>query len=172
MKRRDTLKILMSASAGLVALPSWANAWSAHSMGSRTTLFSTEEQTILASIVDTIIPAGNSIGALQVGVDKFLQKLIDDCYEKEIQENVKLQLAKLEEAANKQYSKSFSNCDSTQRQELLVKFSTSEDKAENDFFKLMKSETIRGFSTSKEVMVNYLKYQQVPGHFYGCVDIK
>jgi hypothetical protein len=172
MKRRDTLKILMSASVGLVALPSWANAWSAHNLGLHTTLFSAEEQTTLASIVDTIIPAGNSVGALQVGVDKFLEKLIDNCYEKDIQENVKLQLIKLEAAANTQHSRPFANCDSVQREALLIKFSTSEDKPENDFFKLMKSETIRGFTTSKEVMVNYLKYQQVPGHFHGCVDIK
>ena len=38
---------------------------------------------------DTIIPAGDSIGALSVGVDKFLQKLIDKCYDSKVQENVK-----------------------------------------------------------------------------------
>jgi hypothetical protein len=61
--------------------------------------FSVAEQKILASITDTIIPAGNSIGALSVGVDKFLQKLIDDCYEKNAQDNVKTQLKSLEDTA-------------------------------------------------------------------------
>jgi hypothetical protein len=172
MKRRDSLRILISTSAGFIALPSWARAWSANDVNTFRTSFLLEEQTALAAVVDTIIPASNAIGALSVGVDKFMLKLIDDCYEKEIQQKVKLQLAKLDTAANNQYVKSFSTCDQQQREEMLLKFSTSEDKAENDFFKLMKSETIRGFSTSKEVMVNYLKYQQVPGHFYGCVDIK
>jgi len=36
----------------------------------------------------------------------------------------------------------------------------------------MKSETIRGFNTSKEVMVGYHKFKLAPGHFYGCVDVK
>ena len=59
----------------------------------------------------------------------------------------------------------------TQRQELLLKFSVSEKKSEKDFFDLVKSETIRGFSTSKEVMLGYLDYKVVPGHYYGCVDV-
>jgi hypothetical protein len=172
MKRRDSLRLLISTSAGLIALPSWAHAWRASDISAFRTSFLLEEQTMLTSVVDTIIPPSNSIGALTVGVDKFLQKLLDVCYEKEIQENVKLQLAKLDTAANSEYQKPFPSCDQLQRQELLLKFSASEDKGEIDFFKLMKSETIRGFNTSKEVMVNYLKYQQVPGHFYGCVDIK
>jgi hypothetical protein len=36
----------------------------------------------------------------------------------------------------------------------------------------MKSETIRGFNTSQEVMQDYLHYQVAPGHYYGCIDIK
>ena len=35
----------------------------------------------------------------------------------------------------------------------------------------MKSETIRGFNTSREVMLQYLNYKIVPGHYYGCVDV-
>jgi len=34
---------------------------------------------------------------LSVGVDKYLEKLIDNCYEKDVQDNVKTQLAILGE---------------------------------------------------------------------------
>jgi hypothetical protein len=55
---------------------------------------------------------------------------------------------------------------------MLLTLSSSADKNEKDFFDLMKSETIRGFNTSKEVLVNYQKFKLVPGHYNGCVDVK
>jgi hypothetical protein len=172
MNRRDSLKKLVVASSTLLTLPSWANGWRTADVITHPTSFSIQGQELLASVADTIIPAGNSIGALSVGVDKFLQKLIDNCYEKDVQGNVKTQLDALESSAQRLHGKSFPLCDQLQREQLLLKLSTSEIKEEQDFFKLMKSETIRGFNTSREVMVNYLHYKQVPGHYYGCVDVK
>jgi len=161
----------MAASGGLIALPSWAEGWTRGEILTTGSSFTIAEQDLLASVADTIIPPGNSIGALTVGVDKFLQKLFDACYDKDVQENIKGQLQKLNASAQQVHAKPYSDCDQTQRQELLLKFSTSTDKSEKDFFDLLKSETIRGFNTSKEVMLGYLKYKVVPGHYYGCVDV-
>jgi hypothetical protein len=172
MNRRETLKSLLLTSSGLIALPSWASEWNAKDFTTYQSSFAVVEQQTLSSITDTIIPAGDSIGAQSVGVDKFLQKLIDNCYTEEVQANVKEQLAGLEKSAQAKYGKSFSTCDQSQREDLLLKLSTSENKNEKDFFNLIKSETIRGFNTSKEVMVKYLKYKVAPGHYYGCVDVK
>jgi hypothetical protein len=171
MKRRDSIKILMASTAGLIALPSWAEGWSASTL-KHSTKFFTEEQSLLASVTETIIPAGNGPGAQTVGVDKFLVKLFENCYDTTVQENIKTQLAKLDTSAQVAHQQSFTTLNQSQREELLLKFSNAENEAEREFFKLIKSETIRGYNTSKEVMVTYLKYQQVPGHYYGCVDIK
>ena len=54
---------------------------------------------------------------------------------------------------------------------MLLKLSASGIKEQEDFFELVKSETIRGFRTSREVMINYLQFKQVPGHYYGCADV-
>ena len=35
----------------------------------------------------------------------------------------------------------------------------------------MKSETIRGFNTSQQVMEKYLHYKVAPGHYHGCVNV-
>jgi len=172
MDRRKAIKNLAIVSGGLITLPQWMVSCGISDTTVHQTSFSTAEQKILANITDTIIPAGNSIGALSVGVDKFLQKLIDDCYEKEVQDNVKAQLNRLEESAKAIHKKSFTDCAQTQREELLLKFSTSEIKAEKDFFDLMKSETIRGFNTSQKVMTEYLGYKVAPGHYNGCADVK
>ena len=161
----------MAASGSLIALPSWAEGWRASAIVNDPTSFSFEAQETLAAVADTIIPTGNSIGALSVGVDKFLQKLIDHCYEKEVQENVKAQLEVLEASAKNLFGKSFKDCDQLQREEMLLNLSSSENISEQEFFKLIKSETIRGFRTSREVMVTYLHFKQVPGHYHGCVDV-
>ena len=171
MNRRDSLKTLMAASGALISLPAWAEGWSQDKLIIPHSSFTFTEQDLLASVADTIIPAGNSIGALSVGVDKFLQKLFQDCYDQDVQANIKNQLQKLDNNSQSKYTKTFSACDQQQRQELLLTFSASGDKSEKDFFDLVKSETIRGFNTSKEVMLDYLKYKVVPGHYYGCVDV-
>jgi hypothetical protein len=172
MDRRKVLKNIAIVSGGLITLPQWMVSCGVSDTTVHQTSFSSAEQKILASITDTIIPAGNSIGALSVGVDKFLQKLIDDCYEKDVQDNIKTQIKALETSAQSIHKKLFADCIQSQREGLLLKLSASEVKEEKDFFNLMKSETIRGFNTSQKVMTEYLNYKVAPGHYYGCVDIK
>ncbi len=121
---------------------------------------------MLASVVDTIIPAGGGrLGALALGVGQFMEKLINDCYEKPVQDNVRKQLSALGRAG-------FIGREQQQRQEMLLKLAGSTDKDEKDFFTLMKTETIRGFNTSEKVMVDYLHYKVAPGHYYGCAAVK
>lgn len=172
MDRRIAIKNLAIASGGLITLPFWMVACGISDKNIHQSTFSLADQDILAKITDTIIPAGNSIGALSVGTDKFLQKLIDDCYEKPVQDNVKKQLQSLESSAKKNYGKSFADCSQQQRQEILMKLSGSQIKDEKDFFDLMKTETIRGFNTSQKVMEDFFNYKVAPGHYYGCVNVK
>ena len=171
MNRRTSLKNILATAGGLVVLPSWAESWNVSDLSKLHSTFSATNQEILASVADTIIPKGNAIGALSVGVDQFLQKLIANCYDNEVQDNVKNQLSALDQNAKNTYGASFKSCDQTQREALLIRLSVSENKNEKDFFDLMKSETIRGFNTSREVMLQYLNYKILPGHFYGCVDV-
>ena len=101
MNRRSTLKSLVTVSGALLTLPGWARSWNLQSIQSYVSSYSLAEQDTLSAVADTIIPAGDSIGALSVGVDKFLQKLFDRCYEKEMQDNIKVQLASLETKAQR-----------------------------------------------------------------------
>jgi hypothetical protein len=171
MNRRTSLRNLLVATGGLIALPSWAESWTLPELAKLPSILSSTNQEILASVADTIIPGGSSIGSLSVGVDKFLEKLIANCYEKEVQQNVATQLEALDTNAKSTYGASFKECQQAQREALLTRLSISETKEEKDFFDLMKSQTIRGFNTSREVMLQYLNYKIIPGHFHGCVDV-
>lgn len=171
MNRRNAIRSLVISSGGLITLPFWMGCGEDGAPATHVTSFSSTEQKLLAAVADTFIPAGNAIGALATGVDKFLQKLVDDCHPKDVQDNVKAQLKALDESAQQAHGKSFNVCSQAQREELLLKLSASGNKEEKDFFNLMRSETIRGFNTSKEVLER-LNYKVAPGHYYGCVDIK
>jgi hypothetical protein len=165
MNRRSAVKNLVIASGGLITLPFWMEACRMSDSGTHFSSFSPAEQETLAAITAAIIPAGKGApGALSVGVDKFLQKLIDDCYEQPVKDEIKKQLAVVRASTEGGSTVSVGA--------ILVKFSNSKDKAEKDFFDLMKSETIRGFNTSQEVMAGYLGYKIAPGHYYGCINIK
>jgi hypothetical protein len=146
MNRRHAVTHLTIAAGGFITLPFWMTACHFSDTTTHLSSFSPAEQGTLAKIVDTIIPAGTGEpGALAAGVDKFLIKLIDDCYEPADRDKVKRQLAA---------------------------YGHSEDKDQKDFLALIKSETIRGFNTSQKVMEDYLHYKVAPGHYYGCIDIK
>lgn len=170
MDRRKAVKNLIIATGTVITLPAWMQSCGISDGDSHTTDFTKKDQDILASVADTIIPAGNSIGALSVGTDKYLIKIIDDCYGPEVKANVQQQFKKLDELSKKQYSRDFREGNQQERESVLLVFSDSKVKQEKDFFDLLKSETIKGFATSKEVMVDHLGYQIAPGHYYGCLN--
>jgi hypothetical protein len=171
MNRRKALKNLTVVSGGLISLPAWMVSCGITDKNTHHSGFNSTEQKILAAITDTIIPAGNAIGALSVGVDKYLQKFIDDCCEQTVQDNVKKQLKQLDEVAEQDHDTSFAACSQKQREQSLLKFADPANKDRKDFFDLMKAETVRGFNTSQKVMEDYLGYKVAPGHFHGCVPV-
>jgi hypothetical protein len=173
MNRRNTIKTLMMASASFVALPAWAENWTTDDVlrpvGSA--FLDEGEQAILTSVADTIIPATNAIGALDVEVDAFLLRLFSDCYEPEVQQNLKLQFKALDVSATLTHNQSFAACNQSEREGLLLAMADSEIPEQAAFFQLVKGETIRGFLTSRKVMRDYSDYVVAPGFFHGCVDL-
>lgn len=174
MNRRNTIKGLAAGTIGILVFGYWvkcSNIFDKTTNTIPTTIFSNNEQSTLSAIVDTIIPKGNDIGALDVGTDKFLEKLFEKCYESDIQDNIKTQLVAVDTSAKNKYSKLFSECSQEEREELLLTLSISENEDEKKFFDLIKAQTIRGFKTTKEVMLGYLNYEIAPGRYNGCVDV-
>jgi len=168
LKRRSSIKKMALAAGSLTLLPTWAKGWTTQGLDFDSN-YSPNEQALLAKVVDTIIPTGDSIGGISVGVDKFLQRLFKDCYETEVQNAILLQLTEMDQRAKTDYGNSLLDCNQSTSLEILEYFASAEDQA--DTFKLIKSETIRGFRTSKEVMTKFYNYKVMPGHYLGCVDI-
>lgn len=171
MNRREALRNAALATGGFIALPAWAEAWSLGNLQNAGRFLTSEQETLLTLIVDTIIPTTDTPGAKDLGVPAFIQKMLVDCYEKDVQENFIKGLEKTEAIAKESYS-AFGTCTSLQRKEVLNKMAVSVDQKQKDYFALIKSLTILGFTTSEYVQTKHLNYNPIPGHYYGCVPVK
>ena len=156
---------------GLVSLPAWANGWTAETVRSTRKILSGSQTDLLATMVETIIPATDTPGAKALNVDQFVQKMVVDCYPKTAQDNLRKGLDSLDGLARTAYSKPFADGDAAQRTALLTQLVQSTDTAQKGFYSLVKGLTIRGYMSSEYVMTNLTHYQFIPGHYYGCVPV-
>ena len=170
MKRRSALKNLSMAFGGLVTLPAWASNWTPDSIGTTTTL-SISDESLLAEMVETIIPETKTPGAKSLKIHQFAMRMINDCYGEATQKSLKQGLVQIEELAKQTNNKSFVECDAKQRTAIILQMSKADD-ASKKFVDMIKSLTIRGYTNSEYYMVNIKHYTMAPGFFHGCVPIK
>ena len=173
MNRRDTLKKMLWSSGSLISLPGWAHDWKLDEITLIDTHFKRAHTNVLGAVVDAILPTSNEgLGGLSIGVDQYLQKLFQQCFEEEVSENLRFQLENLNKKAQNLHGHTFDLCDFVQRQAILQSMEISEDDNERAFFDLVKSQAIRGFQTSREVMTHFYKYRLAPGFYDGCKNVE
>lgn len=171
MKRRVALKSMALAVGGLVALPAWAHGWNEASIQSVQPYLTAGQEALLAEVVETILPATNTPGAKDLKLHTFVQKMLADCYEPDVQQNITKGLETAEQLAKQTYGKSFAACDTPQREEVLTRMEISIDQNWSSFYKLVKELTLQGYLTSEYYLTNHTNYKMAPGHFYGCVPV-
>lgn len=174
MDRRKSLKIIGGSVAGIAGLVLADWKWQIVDRITHAGFFSFDEEQLISVIADTFIPAGlppklpttdsQPIGALSTGTDQFLIKLFEHCFEKEDQDLIKSQLKSLKKSGFEDFSQE-------EKEKALMALKDSENEDENKFYNLMRSNTVMGFTTVKEVMVDYRGYKVAPGFYHGCVDV-
>lgn len=170
MKRRSALKSLSLAIGGLAALPAWATSWTPDSLGTNAFL-SFSDETLLAEIVETIIPETKTPGAKSLKVHHFAMRMINDCYGEAAQKSLKQGIAKTEELTKQTLNKSFVECDAKQRKDIILQLSKTDDTSKR-FVEMIKNLTIRGYTNSEYYLVNVQNYVMAPGFYHGCVPVK
>lgn len=142
-------------------------------MGEKTNLgpslnVTAEQEAFLAEVADIIIPTTDTPGAKAAGTEKFIVRVMRDCYKKEDQEKFYAGLAKLDADSKAKFGKSFVGLDTAQKNEML-KQTTVDNK---EFFLRMKELTVTGYFTSEIGATKALEYLPIPGRFEGCVPLK
>ncbi|MHA8101126.1 gluconate 2-dehydrogenase subunit 3 family protein [Aquirufa nivalisilvae] len=168
MKRRKLLKSIALSAGAIVILPSWAQGWSRENIVT-SHVFKLEEKEMLRLIAGTFIPEGASKGANGVGVELFLEKLFSDCYTIEDQNKLKAAIKALMLQADLNHHLTFGACSAAQREGLLVDLEKS---AEHLWaYTTLRTETIRGYTTSEYVLTEHYHYVMAPGFYHGCVNV-
>ena len=124
---------------------------------------SAEQEALLADVADVIIPTTGTPGAKAAGADKFITRVIRDCFEMEDQKKFYSGLEKIDALGKEVYGKGFSSLDKTQQND-IIKRTTVADKP---YFLQIKGLTVTGYFTSEIGATQALDYLPVPGRFDG-----
>lgn len=170
MNRRAVLHRLGLTVGGLVALPTWANAWKPDQIPPSSWLPHMAANT-LSSAVDTLLPATDTPGAKELGVPAFVERMIQDIYEPKDQLVFQGFLEKLESQTQYVFATSFANASEKQRIQILQNLEVSDLAADKRGFGLFKNLTIQGYLTSEYVMTHILPYEFIPSRYHGCVPV-
>jgi Gluconate 2-dehydrogenase subunit 3 len=169
MERRQAMKGIALSLGSLMTLPAWASGWQSATIG---TAAMTSNETLLAELVDTLIPTTNTLGAKDLGVHQFIQKMLADCYAKQAQANFEQKLAEIGPLSIKAFGKPFAEGDAAQRLNLLQDLAKSRDKDMRDFYQTLRGLTIKGYTNSEYYRTKFTDYEMAPARFYGCVPVK
>lgn len=168
MNRREAVQRVALLMGGVLSAPLMAGVMGQIINTGGSVAASIEQETLLAEVADIIIPTTDTPGAKAAGAEKFIVRVMRDCYKKEDQDKFYAGLAKLDADSKAKFGKGFIELDTAQKNE-MVKLSTVNDKP---FFMRMKELTVTGYFTSEIGATKALAYLPIPGKFQGCVPLK
>ena len=128
--------------------------------------FSKTEFSLLSNIVDFLIPKTETPGALEMKVPQFIDIIISETYNEESKNNFSNKLKVLIEDFKS------NNIDLSDYKSMKSKFVNDfNNKTHQEIYNQIRDLTVWGFKTSKEIALNVLNYNPIPGYQLGCVDI-
>jgi len=129
--------------------------------------FSKTEFSLLYKIVDFLIPKTETPGALEMKVPQFIDIIISETYNNESKNNFSNKLKLLIEDFKS------NNIDLSDYNSIKSKFVNDfNNKTHQETYNQIRDLTVWGFKTSKEIALNVLNYNPIPGYQLGCVNIK
>lgn len=186
MNRRDALKhtaLLGSATAlsgSLLALLQACQSQSRTAWQPR--FLSQPHARLVSALVDTLLPATDTPGGLDVQVDMFIDLVFDKMYDEAGKKTIVAELDGFDEKCVATFGKVFHELDPDQKHSLLEeeearspKFSPSVwgypvgEQQPVGFYRSFKSLAIMAYFTSEEIGKNVLSYDPIPGTYKGCI---
>jgi len=192
--RRTTLKQLGLIASGVLILPScdFLNPRKV-SVALANLSITVEQEDLVKLLVDTMIPKDEFKGAKELGVDKFVWIMVDDCLEEKQQDIFLVGLRSFEQYFEKTKLKKFSKVESKERIEFLLNtmelkasepppLPIKEPKEPDDiqppvesylkyiqqFINMVKYFAIQGYLQSEYIMRKVMPYALVPGKIEYC----
>lgn len=163
MNRREAVQRITLLMGGALSAPAMAGI-----LGQKTNLgesvqVTAKQEALLAEIADVIIPTTSTPGAKAAGAEKFIVRVMRDCYPMEDQQKFYASLAKFDSE-----SKGFTSLSNDQKIAMVKKLTTTDQ----PFFRRMKELTVTGYFTSEIGASQALEYVEVPGRLEACIPYK
>lgn len=180
MNRRIALRHLALISGGLVLIPSCDFSKEDILAAYDNLKVTASQKTLLGLISDTIIPAGEIKGALDLEVPDFILVMVDDCFTQENQEKFSAGLAALPEHVKAVTGKKFEELSTKEKEEAILAATKLEgDDTEEGkkkaavayFLNSTKRLTIQGYMASEYIQTEVIPYSLIPGEYNGAVLI-
>ncbi len=168
MNRREAVQRISLLMGGALSAPAMAGILGQKTNTGSSLAVSAEQEALLAEVADVIIPTTSTPGAKAAGAEKFIVRVMRDCYPMADQEKFYGSLAKLDKDSQSAFGKGFGNLDSGQKKDLIKKLTVSDQ----PFFRRMKELTTIGYFTSEIGATQALEYVEVPGKFEACIPYK
>lgn len=177
MNRRKALKNLLMVAGGVIVLPSCLHERSETSIPLTHLNIGGEEEKLLAELVGTIIPTTDIPGAKDTYTHLFVLNMIDDCFDRDVQQKFTKGLREVERMSKDRFHTSFIKSSPAQREQVvgeLEKRAKARDEKDDlaSFYSTVKRLTIQGYVNSKYVLTNVLKFELVPGRYNGAFPVK
>lgn len=170
MRRREAIRTLTGIFGTTLLVPSWANGWQENHFG-KPSLLSEPQKQILTKLVDAILPKTDTPGGNELGVQVFVERMIQDCFDDSVQNRFRNELDKMDAAARDLRGKRFTELNAPERLSIIKYWSSQNDTPEKEFASSVKGLAVQGYTSSEYYLTQVSKYELVPARYHGCVDI-
>lgn len=182
MNRRTALKQAALFAGGVALLPSCNFGPERVAMALNNLQLNADQQDLLATVSDAIIPSGEIPGARDFEVYKHVLVMVDDCVKKPEQDSFVNGLQQFDSFVKKNFDKAFSKGDQAYKKKVLTEIDAMEgDDSQTDqasaqlrdvkiFVALAKRYTIQGYMSSQYILTEKFPYKHVPGPYQACVS--
>ena len=179
MNRREWLKSMSALAIGVVAAPSLLAVFEAHAASQKPDaaprFFSAQQGSVMASVVDIVIPRTDTPGAVDAGVPLFIDQMFHDVYTQAEKQRYLTALAAFDQAGGKP----FLQLDDAHRKALVTKLHSEAISTPPhtvvppaaDFVLMTKKLTMLGFFMSEPGCTQVLQYVAVPGGFKADIPL-
>jgi len=136
----------------------------------------------ISAIVDRILPATDTPGAIEVGVDQFIDKILHQVFPDKIKESFSAGLDQFNQFAIDQYGKNFIKLTHIEQDAVIAAYEEKsgsmpgsmwnfsfDDSVEFPFYRMTKELSLIGYFQSERISKEVLNYNPIPGPFIGCV---
>jgi len=180
LTRRQALRRVGALLGGVISAPTVAGVLSGCQQQTgpdwTPSIFSAEQNEMVDTIAEIIIPATDTPGASAANVNRFIDAMVGESYRETDRKRFMKGLEDINARCKTDYGSSFVDCSAEQQRSLVAALDEETfgadaptDREEPPFFRMMKELVIVGYYTSEVGATQELKTNVVPGYYDGDV---